>query len=116
MAEFRSRFIETIPQWPSWIVIAIGIIKLALAGVFWLRTGTWKPQTGIAAFQEFGVAPAHVNAWLRAPHSWLGLHRIAVVLLPWPAFVLYLLAGVLLALAALPVVNALEARRQRAEA
>lgn len=110
------RFVETIPRWPGWLLVGVGLVKLALAGVSWLQTGTWKPQSGVAALEELGFSQANVNAWLAAPRSWIGLHKIAVVFLRWPAFVLYLLAGFILALAALPIVDALEARRQRAEA
>ncbi|WP_146751222.1 hypothetical protein, partial [Pseudomonas aeruginosa] len=101
---------------PSWILVAVGLVKLALAGVFWLQTGIWRPQTGVVALQDFGLSPAKVNAWLAAPKSWIGLQKIAVVFLRWPAFVLYLLAGFLLALAALPVVDVLAARRWRGDA
>lgn len=110
----RRRFVETIPRWPGWILVAVGLVKLAFAGVFWLRTATWRPQTGVAALQELGFSQANVNAWLAAPRSWVGLHKIAVVFLRWPAFLLYLLAGSLLVLAALPVVDLLEARHRRA--
>ena len=67
---FPRRFIESMPRWPSRIVVAIGLVKLALAGVNWLRTGTWKPQTGVAALHELGFSQTTVNAWLAAPRSW----------------------------------------------
>lgn len=108
----RTRFIDTSPQWPGWILAAVGIVKLAQAGVYWLQTATWKPQTGVAALEELGFS--HARAWLAAPRSWIGLHKIAVLVLRWPAFVLYVAAGLLLMLAALPVVDALDARRRRA--
>jgi len=104
------------PRWPSRIVVAVGLVKLVLAGVVWLQTGTWKPQTGVAALQELGFSQARLNAWLAAPRSWIGLHKIAAVFLRWPAFLLYLVAGFFLALAAWPVIDVLEARRRRAEA
>jgi hypothetical protein len=96
-------------------LIAVGLVKMVLAGVFWLQTGTWKPQTGVAALQQLGFSQTRVNAWLAAPRSWFGLHKIAVVFLRWPAFALYLFAGCLLAIAAWPIVDVLEARRRRAE-
>jgi hypothetical protein len=112
----RRRFIEGMPRWPSRIVVAVGLVKLVLAGVAWLQTGTWKPQTGVAALQELGFPQARLNAWLAAPRSWIGLHKIAAVFLRWPAFLLYLVAGFFLALAAWPVIDVLEARRRREEA
>jgi hypothetical protein len=111
-----KRFIEAVPRWPGRILVAVGLAKLVLAGVFWLRTATWKPQTGVGALQELGFSQAKINAWLAAPRSWIGLSKIAVVLLRWPAFLLYLFAGFLLTVAAWPVVDALEGRRRRSEA
>ncbi|MGE5098545.1 MAG: hypothetical protein ACM3SX_01010 [Deltaproteobacteria bacterium] len=107
----RTRLVETIPQWPGWILAAVGVLKLAQAGVYWLQTATWKPQTGVAALEELGFS--HVRAWVAAPRSWIGLHKIAVLVLPLPAFVLYFAAGLLLVLAALPLVDVLEGRRRR---
>lgn len=112
---FRRRFLETIPRWPGRIVVAVGLAKLAFAGVLWLQTGTWKPQTGVAALQELGFSQATVNAWLVAPRSWIGLHKIAAVFLRWPAFLLYLFAGFFLVIAAWPVLDVLDARRRGAE-
>lgn len=103
------------PRWPSRIVVAIGLVKLVLAGVGWLRTGAWKPQTGVAALQELGFSQTTVNAWLAAPRSWIGLHKIAVVFLRWPAFLLYFFAGFVLALPAWMLIDVLETRRRRAE-
>lgn len=108
------RFVETIPRWPAWLLVGVGLVKLALAGVVWLQTGTWKPQSGVAALEELGFS--QTNGWMTAPRSWIGLHKIAVVFLRWPAFLLYLVAGFLLVLAAAPVVDVLERRRRRAEA
>ena len=113
---WRRRFIETLPRWPGRILVAVGLAKLVLAGVLWLQTGTWKPQTGVAALQELGFSQAKVDAWLAAPRSWIGLHKIAVVFLRWPAFLLYLLAGFLLAIVALLVTDVFEARRRREDA
>jgi hypothetical protein len=111
----RRRFLATIPLWPAWILFATGIVKLAQTGVFWLRTATWKPQTGVAALSELGFAQAKVNSWLVAPRSWIGLHKIAAVFLRWPAFLLYFLAAGLAAVAALPLVDRLESRWARSD-
>lgn len=107
---------ETIPQWPARIVFVVGIVKLVQTGVYWLRTATWKPQTGVGALAELGVSEAKVNAWLVAPRSWIGLHKIAVLFLRWPAFVIYFIAAFLLAVAVLPVEDLLASERRRAEA
>lgn len=107
----RTRLIAAVPRLPSWILVAVGVLKLAQAGVFWLQTATWRPQSGVAALEELGFS--HARAWMAAPRSWIGLHKIAVLVLRWPAFVLYFAAALLLALAALPVVDAIEGRRRR---
>lgn len=112
----RRRWLETVPQWPARIVFVVGIVKLMQAGVLWLRTATWKPQTGVGALAEFGLSEAKVNAWLVAPRSWIGLHKIAVLFLRWPAFVIYFIAAFLLAVAVLPVEDLLASERRRAEA
>ena len=111
-SDARSRLIATIPQWPAWILFAVGTVKLLQTAVGWLRTAAWKPQTGVAALSELGFSQPAVNAWMAAPRSWIGLHKIAAVFLRWPAFLLYFIAAFLLALASLPLIDRLDARRR----
>jgi hypothetical protein len=79
-------------------MFVIGLVLVVLAALHWLQTARWQPITVRGALD---YRPA-TREWVAHPRSWQGLYLIVKWTLPVPLFIIGILLGAAIFLAASP--------------
>jgi hypothetical protein len=82
-------------------VFVAGIALVVLAVLHWLQTARWQPITVLGALDYWPSS----REWAAHPRSWQGLYLIVKWFLPVPVFIIVILLGAAIFLAAAPRSN-----------